>query len=170
MRSAAVLLLLTGCGLDWTLAPGDEGEHGGTSGGHGGATSTATGSAGADGGSGAGTSTTTGTTTTTTTTTSTTSTTTSPPMCDQGDCNACVQCSIGSGGACESLQQICIANPECATIDSCSGQCADGDTICYDNCYFAHPDGQSDWDAVDVCLFCGSVCQATCGAPPFWCP
>ena len=134
----------------------------GTTTGTGGVGAGTTSSTAGTGGVGAGTTSSTGGTTTTSTGTGT------GPVCDlSGFCGSCTQCAWD--GPCGSYAQACLANPACYAIIDCYQTCPDGDQVCYDACWFDHQDGQIDYNAVAICIYCDE-CFVDCDSASLGCP
>jgi hypothetical protein len=62
---------------------------------------------------------------------------------------------------CKSLYQACSANSDCTAYESCLAACAQGDTVCEDNCATAHPTGSALYLNFSSCV-CSNACTTQC--------
>lgn len=78
--------------------------------------------------------------------------------CDQGDCTACITCSIAPGAACEDEENACGAEPDCVALADCLQGCFD--QACVDTCENNHPTGAPLLLAFSQCI--GTECPISC--------
>jgi len=91
--------------------------------------------------------------------TSTTGTGGSSTCPQTSSCADCKTCALSGG--CATLWATCEANSDCQAIDECWLNCATGDTACQSNCLADSPNGSSDYEAVNSCVYC-TECPTAC--------
>jgi hypothetical protein len=76
------------------------------------------------------------------------------------DCNSCINDSIASGGSCGSEADTCRGDQSCLDLNSCLGNCADGDQNCINTCAQQDQAGINDFNSLVTCV--NSACQDAC--------
>lgn len=92
--------------------------------------------------------------------------------CDeQGDCNACFQCTItgASSGVCNSAGRRCESEPTCEDAGECLLRCLLGDNDCIEACRARHPRGFSPFVALYRCSACRACVHDCEGGEPILC-
>lgn len=77
-----------------------------------------------------------------------------PQMPDETPCSACVD------ARCAAETSACASNTACRALISCIVECADGDTVCLDQCVNAFPTGAGVLSELISCV--DSECPAEC--------
>ena len=74
-------------------------------------------------------------------------------VCEQGDCQACIECASSDG--CSAAGEACVEDEACLAINDCiANGCALDDQPCWDACIAAHPGGAADFIALGDCFLC----------------
>lgn len=71
------------------------------------------------------------------------------------DCTTCRDCSRAMpDGLCVTEYDNCNNSAECVDFATCINNCADGDTVCYDDCGSFFPSGKTTFDLYASCVIC----------------